>query len=128
MRSSLFIRAWRKPGQCLRPAVGASRAASSPRTLTYTRALRRSGVVSTPVTVTKPMRGSFRPAASCAERTSLTASFTLRILAPAILDHPPAGNVDTRAHSATEHLVARDQAALHAYAVRELRDHVALEL
>src|SRR3954454_7431023 len=74
------------------------------------------------------MRGSFRPAASCAERTSLTASFTLRILAPAILDHPPARNVNACVHSATEHLVARDQAALYTHAVRELRDHVALEL
>src|SRR4051794_20451338 len=128
MRSSLLTRDCRKPFEWRSPASASSRAASSPSTLKYTRALRRSGDVSTPVTVTKPMRGSFRPAASCAERTSLTASFTLRILAPAILDHPPARNVNERVHSATEHFVAGDQAALHAHAVRELRDHVALEL
>src|SRR3569833_687031 len=59
--------------------------------LTYTRAARRAGLVSTPVTVTKPMRGSLRPWASCEDRTSRTASFTLRIRAPGILEHILAG-------------------------------------
>src|SRR6476619_114485 len=124
MRSSVLITAWRKPRECLRPAMASSRAASSPRTLTYTRALRRSGVVSTPVTVTKPMRGSFRPAASCAERTSLTASFTLRILALAILDHPSSGI----AHDLTHHIVGRSHAALDPHALRKLRFHIPCEL
>src|SRR4051812_3605853 len=117
MRSSLLMIAWRKPFECRSPASASSRAASSPSTLKYTRALRRSGLVSTPVTVTKPMRGSFRPAASCAERTSLTASFTLRILAVAILDHPPG----RKAHDLAHDVLRRCQPALHAHALRELR-------
>src|SRR4051794_22125993 len=128
MCSWLLICACRKPREWRRPARASSRASSSPSTLKYTRALRRSGLVSTPVTVTKPMRGSFRPAASCAERTSLTASFTLRIRAPAILDHPPEREVNARVHSATHDLVGRDQPALDPHAVRELRQDVALEL
>ena len=43
------------------PRQRLARSASSPSTLTYTRAWRRSGLVSTEVTVTKPMRGSFSP-------------------------------------------------------------------
>src|SRR4051794_33467596 len=92
MCSSLLISAWRKPRECRRPAMASSRAASSPSTLTYTRAARRSGLVSTPVTVTKPMRGSLRPAARCEDRTSRTASLTRRIRAPGILEHFLAGN------------------------------------
>src|SRR3954453_16743654 len=124
MRSSLLITAWRKPFEWRRPASASSRAASSPSTLKYTRALRRSGLVSTPVTVTKPMRGSFRPAASCAERTSLTASFTLRILPLAILDHPPAFKVQVL----SQHVLGRDEAAKDPAAQGELRVDVALEI
>src|SRR4051794_16371877 len=124
MRSSLPTTDCRKPFEWRRPASASSRAASSPSTLKNTRALRRSGDVSTPVTVTKPMRGSFRPAASCAERTSLTASFTLRILALAILDHPPSGI----AHDLTHHLVRRGHAALQPHALRKLRFHIPREL
>src|SRR4051794_40602124 len=124
MWSWLLICACRKPRECRSPASASSRACSSPSTLKNTRALRRSGLVSTPVTVTKPMRGSFRPAASCAERTSLTASFTLRILAVAILDHPLGRKAQDLAH----HLVRGDEPALHAHPLRELRLHISLEL
>src|SRR5947208_15027018 len=128
MCSWLLICACRRQREWRSPARASSRASSSPSTLKYTRALRRSGLVSTPVTVTKPMRGSFRPAASCAERTSLTASFTLRILAPAILDHPPGRNLNACVHSAAHDLVGRDQPALDPHAVGKLRQHVSLEL
>src|SRR5215208_7732727 len=57
----------------------ASRSSGLPRTDTYTRAWRRSGVVSTDVTVTNPMRGSRRPSAIRTETTSRTASFTRRM-------------------------------------------------
>src|SRR3954464_8119150 len=124
MWSWLLISACRKPREWRRPASASSRASSSPSTLKNTRALRRSGLVSTPVTVTKPMRGSFRPAASCAERTSLTASFTLRIRAPAILDHPPAFEV----HVLAQHVLRRDQAALDPHALGKLRLDMPLEL
>ena len=62
-----------------------ARAASSPSTLTYTRACRRSGLVSTEVKVTNPMRGSLSPSAIRAERTSRTASLTLRMRSKATL-------------------------------------------
>ena len=45
----------------------------------------RSGLVSTEVKVTKPMRGSLSPSAIRAERTSRTASFTLRMRSKATL-------------------------------------------
>src|SRR2546423_15272825 len=50
---------------------------SDPSTLTKTRAWRRSADVSTPVTVTKPIRGSLS-SPMLSDRTSLTASFTRR--------------------------------------------------
>src|SRR3954468_6856370 len=124
MWSWLLISACRNPREWRRPASASSRADSSPSTLKYTRALRRSGLVSTPVTVTKPMRGSFRPAASCAERTSLTASFTLRIRALAILDHPLAGI----AHDLSHHVLGRRHAPLDPHALRKLRFHIPCEL
>src|SRR3954470_3709882 len=124
MWSWLLISACRNPREWRRPASASSRACSSPSTLKNTRAVRRSGGVSTPVTVTKPIRGSFRPAASCAERTSLTASFTLRIRALAILDHPLAGI----AHDLAHHVVGRGEPALHPDALGKLRLHVACEL
>src|SRR4051812_7729337 len=112
MRSSCAICAWRKPRDDVSPSSAAVRSASSPRTLTYTRAARRSGLVSTEVTVTNPMRGSLRPWASSEERTSLTASLTRRIRAPGILVK----------------LLAGKDRALDAHAVGELRLHVAAEL
>src|SRR3954452_16687333 len=118
MRSSRAIWAWRKPADERRPASASSRSASSPRTLTKTRALRRSGLVSTPVTVTNPIRGSLRSPEMCAEITSRTASLTRRILAPAILEDPPAA----------EYLFAGHQSALDPHSLRKLRLHVALEL
>src|SRR4051794_38238198 len=58
------------------------------------------------------MRGSLRPWANSEDRTSLTASFTRRIRAPAILVK----------------LLAGEDRALDAHAVGELRLHVATEL
>ena len=67
------------------PPASARARLASPSTLTKTRAWRRSGLVSTAVTVTNPMRGSLRPSASRADRTSLTASFTRLMRSPATL-------------------------------------------
>src|SRR5436309_905701 len=76
--SSRATRAWSTPCAAARPERLCSRLRSEPRTLTKTRASRRSGDVSTPVTVTKPIRGSFRlPIPS--ESTSLSASLTRRM-------------------------------------------------
>ena len=61
-----------------------SRSASPPSTLTYTRAVRRSGLVSTAVTVTNPIRGSFSSVAMASPRTSRITSLTRRIRAVAI--------------------------------------------
>src|SRR5215212_294878 len=112
MRNSSPIRPWRKPRDDVSPSRAAVRSSSSPRTLTYTRAARRSGLVSTEVTVTNPMRGSLRPWASSEDSTSLTASLTRRIRAPAILVK----------------LLAGKDRPLDSYAVGELRLHVAAEL
>src|SRR3954465_5370335 len=79
------ISAWSKPWACCKPASESSRSRFLPRTLTNTRAWRRSGLVSTAVTVTKPMRGSLRPSAIRAERTSRRASLTLRMRSAATL-------------------------------------------
>ena len=51
---------------------------SLPSTLTNTTAWRRSGDVSTPVTVTKPIRGSFS-SSSASDSTCRSDSLTLRI-------------------------------------------------
>src|SRR4051794_22848819 len=85
MRSSRAIWAWSTPWEEARPASVACLSPSSPRTLTNTRAWRRSGLVSTAVTVTNPMRGSFSPSARRPESTSRTASFTLRMRSEGIL-------------------------------------------
>ena len=88
-----FMRSSRATCACSSPRDGAQagdrlvRSSGSPSTLTNTRAALRSGLVSTEVTVTNPMRGSFRSPAMCDERTSLIASFTRRILGGAILEH-----------------------------------------
>src|SRR5262249_37395190 len=77
-RSSSLRRACRKPCAASSPSRVLSRRRSDPSTLTKTRAWLRSGAVSTPVTVTKPTRESFRsPTASAS--TSRIAPFTLRI-------------------------------------------------
>src|SRR6185312_5669574 len=88
----------------------ASRSSSLPRTDTYTRACLRSGLVSTEVTVTNPMRGSLSPSARRAETTSRTASFTRRMRS-AILEQVFPGNHPT----------------FHRCTVGEHRDHVALQ-
>src|SRR5919202_2992915 len=75
--SSLARRAWRTPCAAARPSRLRSRFRSEPRTLTKTCAWRRSGEVRTPVTVTKPIRGSFS-SPMLSESTSFTASFTRR--------------------------------------------------
>src|SRR5919204_5655545 len=76
--SSRATRAWRTPWAAPSPSSVRSRFRSEPRTLTKTRAWRRSDDVSTAVIVTKPIRGSLSsPIPS--ESTSLTASFTRRM-------------------------------------------------
>src|SRR3954447_24553193 len=118
MRSSRAIWAWRKPAEERSPASASSRSACWPRTLTNTRALRKSGLVSTPVTVTNPMRGSLRSPEICAEITSRTASLTRRIRAPGILEDPPVA----------EQLFARHESTLNPHSLRKLRLHVSREL
>src|SRR5918992_4521263 len=113
MLSSVPSFDWRNPADERRPASVSARCEASPSTLTKTRARRRSGLVSTEVTVTNPMRGSFTSPVMCADRTSRTASFTRRIREPGIL---------------VEHLLGRDQGVLDPHTLRELRLHVALEL
>src|SRR5439155_21709414 len=73
-------RDWRYPCEDDNPASDSSRSLSSPSTLTKTRARRRSGLVSTAVTVTNPTRGSFSSVAIASLNTSRMASLTLRIL------------------------------------------------
>src|SRR5215211_349367 len=77
---------WRRPCDDSRPARVSARSWTDPSTLTNTRAWRRSGLVATAVTVTKPMRGSSRPSAIRAESTSRTASLTLRMRSMGILE------------------------------------------
>src|SRR5690606_33590534 len=67
------------------PSRVASRSRSSPSTLTKTFAERKSGLVSTEVTVTKPMRGSLRSLLTAALTTSRSTSLMRRMRAPAIL-------------------------------------------
>ena len=68
---------------------------SFPSTLTKTRACRRSGEVSTPVTVTKPILGSFS-SRSASESTWRTASFTLRIRSATALTYRPRPRLGSR--------------------------------
>src|SRR5438094_3755411 len=72
------MRAWRTPWAEVRPASELTRLLSEPRTLTKTRAWRRSGEVSTPVTVTNPMRGSLSSTSASASDSRI-ASLTRRI-------------------------------------------------
>src|SRR4029450_5710933 len=78
IRSSRAIRPWSTPCAASSPASVCSRFFSDPRTLTKTCAWRRSGDVSTPVTVTNPIRGS-RSSPTASARTSCTAALTRRI-------------------------------------------------
>src|SRR4051812_34243912 len=114
MRSSLASWAWSTPCEEASPSSVAWRSGSSPSTLTNTRAWRRSGLVSTAVTVTNPMRGSFSPSASRAERTSRTASLTRRMRSAGIL--------------AVQKLFARHQGSFHANPVGKHRLHITLEV
>src|SRR5262245_36246644 len=76
--SSVASRDWSTPCADSSPSSVSSRLRSLPSTLTKTFACRRSGDVSTPVTVTNPIRGSLSsPRASA--RVSRIASFTRRI-------------------------------------------------
>src|SRR5919197_2862715 len=75
--SSRATRAWRTPCAAARPAKLCSRCRSEPSTLTKKRAWRRSGEVRTPVTVTKPIRGS-SSSRRLSGSTSSTASSTRR--------------------------------------------------
>src|SRR5215210_2866246 len=72
------MRACSRPCAAWSPSIDRSRFLSEPSTLTKTTALRRSVEVSTPVIVTKPMRGSFS-SPSASDRTSRTAAFTRRM-------------------------------------------------
>src|SRR4029453_18608011 len=78
IRSSRAIRPWSTPCAASSPASVCSRFFSEPRTLTKTCAWRRSDDVSTPVTVTKPIRGS-RGSPTASARPSCTAALTRRI-------------------------------------------------
>ena len=72
-------RDWITPCEERRPSSVASRCSSSPSTLTCTLAARRSGLVSTEVTVTKPMRGSLNSVAIAAPTTSRSTSLMRRM-------------------------------------------------
>src|SRR5580765_3907397 len=85
--SSVASRSWRTPCADSSPCSVFSRLRSLPRTLTKTRDCRRSAVVSTPVTVTNPIRGSLSsPIASAS--VSRIASFTLRMRSVIWHRHP----------------------------------------
>src|SRR3954467_15087548 len=85
-RNSRAMRACRMPCAEARPSRVAACSSAAPRTLTNTRAWRRSGLVLTSVTVTNPTRGSLKPSDRAALSTSRIASSTRRILSEPILD------------------------------------------
>src|SRR3954453_15489601 len=97
IRTSAPITDCRYPAEDWRPSRVSALSSSVPSTLTYTRPWRRSALVSTAVTVTNPMRGSLRPAAMRAQRTSRSASLTRRMRPPLILDLLQLGGADHRA-------------------------------
>ena len=109
IRSSRAIAACSTPWADASPASVSVRSASSPSTLTYTRAWRGRGLCLPTVTVTNPMRGSFSPSAIRAERTSRTASFTLRM----------------RSEATLMQVLGRYEQAFHAGTVGKQRPHVA---
>src|SRR5438105_3076227 len=88
IRSSRESRACRTPWAASRPASERRRFFSPPSTLTKTRAWRRSGDVSTPVIVTRPIRGSFSSRIASAS-TSRTTWFTRRIRSVIGIHHLP---------------------------------------
>src|SRR3954452_14944802 len=87
------------------PCRLASRSSLSPSTLTNTLAVRRSGLVSTEVTVTKPMRGSFRSPETAAPTTSRSTSLMRRMRGPAMLLQ---GLLDLFRLEELEHVVVLD--------------------
>src|SRR5689334_3881907 len=87
-RSSDASRAWSGPCAAASPASDSSRLRSDPSTLTYTVAVRRSGEVVTPVTVTKPMRGSLSSSTASAS-TARTDSLTRRMRSVIERHHVP---------------------------------------
>src|SRR5215471_3906521 len=78
IRSSCASSDWSTPWAAASPSSVACLFFPDPSTLTYTVACRRSGDVSTPVTVTNPIRGSLS-VGTVSDSTCLTASFTRRI-------------------------------------------------
>src|SRR5215210_5075555 len=110
MRNSVATARCRTPWADSSPASVSARSSSPPSTETYTRAWRKSLLVSTEVTVTNPMRGSLMPSASRADTTSRTASFTRRIRS-AILEKVLPGH----------------HFAFHTRSIRKHRDHVTLD-
>src|SRR4051794_3365104 len=87
------------------PSSVASRSSSSPSTLTYTLAVRRSGLVSTEVTVTKPIRGSLNSVETAAPTTSRSTSLMRRMREPAMLLQ---GLLDLFGLEELEHVVLLD--------------------
>ena len=81
---SAAIRDWITPWARPRAVRVASRSSSEPKTLTKTFAVRRSGLVSTEVTVTNPMLGSLRSEAMAEPITSRNDSLTRRMRPPGI--------------------------------------------
>src|SRR5262245_48524654 len=75
-----------KPAALSRAVRLAARASVSPRTLTKTRTLRRSGLTDAPVRVTKPMRGSWSSRSSRREISSRMRSDmrSVRVLNPGL--------------------------------------------
>ena len=119
-------RAWRTPCEERRPASVASRSSSSPSTLTKTRAERRSGLVSTAVTVTNPMRGSWSSVAIAAPITSRMTSL-MRRMRRWPWRQPTIAGATVRPASAAD-VVEAEQVALEAAAVGAARLDEALEL
>src|SRR3954468_18243251 len=114
MCMTLATSAWSTPCARCSPASDSPRSCLFPRTLTNTRAWRKSGLVSTAVTVTKPIRGSLSPSAMRADRTSRRASLTLRMRSPGTL--------------LPQYVFCGNDAALEANGFGKLREHVALEV
>src|SRR5215208_6114862 len=110
MRNSVATACCRSPCADWSPASVSARSSWLPSTDTYTRAWRRSLLVSTEVTVTNPMRGSLTPSASRADTTSRTASFTRRMRSAML-----------------EKVFPRHHSAFHARALGKHRDHEALD-
>src|ERR1039458_4639160 len=83
-----------------------------------------SGLVLTPVTVTKPTRGSLRSVAIASDRTALMASSTRRMRPPRIL--ASAESFALRAHTSSSQILDRGQQSLDAGSLRTASEHPAL--